>query len=563
MNEHHMKLKQLAAAGVCIAFIGLAPASRLMASASADVVPPLPVTVPPLPVTVPPLPVTVPTLPGTTPATNPPPHCDNFAISPAHPQWGQTVTLTPKGSFGDHTGRITVYPLNADGSRNTNNSADLPLHNGTWRSDSLLVDLPQTPPDPNVDSTGWIIALANDQVSCTLNIPVLRILDCSRLAWSAENAFRLLASVVDAQKGEQPPSQFRNDPVGVDLGPADKVKLNYTRLLDSNSNQPVPTSLTDVLNQAGGAIGFAFNLADGRPEEFSTQAGQFGYPGSNVPPDSQSTNLTVLPRPVLVPADTSAADRDQYRPLTRTLNLDARITLPSNLCQSGSPGPIVVHLLSINLIQKPMVLPTIAVFFQDANYAGDALAVVQTGPNAPQIPGVPLPPPGTKLDGNSDATALRNNVNLVAAALNLLQVQADILRPNFTAGLPQASRDGSLVPLPNAGQINLAAAQLTGSQHPALVAGAGAVRYTLSQLRRDPCCFWANWDKILSSVSVVGFPNANHAVASKNDVYFCGFGCDLNHWSSTDYGVGGGSLVRQVPYMGNDWNDRIELLDMS
>lgn len=535
---------------------------RALPSAGADVggvpTPQLPIPIPGLPAvpTLPTLPpVTLPPLPVTTPTstTTPAPNCKDFSISPLHPQWGQTVSLTPNGSFGADPGSVKVVGLS-----NAKPSAALPLHSGTgWNGSGLSVDLPSSPPNADLDQ--WTVEVVSNQVHCSLNIPTgaLRILDCSRLAWGVQNAWRLHGAVNDMAGRVSDLGNFRTSPLPIGLGPADRVSLQYNRLLDSTNNQPVLTSLTDVLNQAGGAIQFAFTLADGRPEEFMPE-GQFGYKDTNAPPDSQTANLNVLPRPSVVPADQSVADPahpDRYVTANRTLNLDAMITLPAGFCQSDGRNAISVSVLSIEVDQAPMVLPSIGVFFVDANYGGDALAVVYTGDGAPAIPGMPLPAAGAKVDGKSNQGQLAATVNTVALALELLNGQVGVLQPNFPGGLPALNRDGGAVPLPAPGSLKLQADQLRAAQHPAVVAGAST--YQLIDIKRDGnafCC--SDFAKQISSLAVVGYPQQAHFEAWRDDWFFG------DHWVSQDYTVASGGLVTAVPYVGDSWNDKIEKLNI-
>lgn len=524
------------------------------------------VGLPPIP-TLPTLPgITVPDLTGTTTTTQPtttttttsPARCDNFSLSNPHPQWGQGLTLVPKGSFGSEPGTVRVVGLDGSGRPDYSKSATVPLQQGTtWNSGPLAVDLPAAPPSLDVDR--WTMEVVSGQVRCSVNVPVLRVLDCNRLPWGVQNAWRLRPSLTDLNGTHVDLAESRNDPLPIAMGAADRLNLRYERLLDSVNRLPVPTSLTDVLNLQGGAIRFAYSISDGRPEEFHVSSGAFSFdanPPTSAPPDSQSANLTVLPRPLVVPADKNAADParpDQYKRFARTLSLDAIVTLPTDYCQALGTGPHTVHLLSIPLEQAPMVFPTIAAFFLDKNFGGDALAVVHTGDGAPKPPGMTLPDARAKLDGNSDEGALRGMVENVALALELLAAQARVLEPNFSGGLPAWNRDGNLLKLPTAGELSLQAGQLRAAGHPAVVAGTG--EYMLTEIVRDGdaiCC--SDFGDQISSAVIAGFPNG-----PKFRLLDCANWpwCDQFYFTTLQVNS---RFINSVPDLGSSFSDKTERL---
>lgn len=522
-----------------------------------------PLTTPTLPtVTVPNLLPTSSTSTSSTTSTTvkPAPKCDNFSLSNPHPQWGQALTLAPKGTFGSEPGTVRIVGLGANGTPDYSKSGSVPLQPGTgWNSGSLAVNLPTAPPNPDIDQ--WTMEVVSGEVRCAVNVPVLRVLDCNRLPWGVQNAWRLKSSLTDLNNNRVNLGESRNDPLSIPIGPADRLNLQYERLLDSVNRLPVPTSLTDVLNLQGGAIRFAFSISDGRAEEFHVDHGNFGFdanPPNSAPPDSQSANLTVLPRPVAVPADKSAADParpDQYKRLSRTLSLDAMVTLPTDYCQALGSAPHTIHLLSVPLEQAPMVFPTIGAFFLDTGFGGDALAFVHTGEGAPSPPGMTLPAAGAKFDGKSDPNELRLMVTKVATALELLSAQAAVLQPNFPAGLPSSNRDGTLVQLPSSGTIRLQADQLRGAKHPAVVAGTGL--YKLAEIVRDGsawCC--SDFGDQISSVTIVGFPEGPRLQLR-----------DCANWPWCDqhniwtFQVRSGRFVASVSDLGSDFSDKADELN--
>ena len=514
------------------------------------------------PITAPTIPGITPTIPDITPTTTtsttvprstttsttvpPKPNCDNFSISPAQPQWGQPVTLIPKGSFGSEPGTAKVIGL-PGGAKDYSKSATLPLQDGTWKADSLKVVLPSIPPASQLDE--WTLEVASGQVSCALNVPVVRILDCKNLAWNVQKAWKL-KSTVNHLDGSTTPAPDRVVPLPLPMGPADTVALDFTRLLN------IPSSLTDVLDKVGGGIRFGFTPGHTGTEEFKVRGGQFGFVSDPGHPDSQAANITVLPRPMVLPAENNPAfvADGQYKTLNRSLKLVADIKLPTDYCV-GTPLT-GLEILSIPLEQRPVVLPAIGVFFEHPDFTGDALAVINMAEGTPMPPGMDLPGAGAEIDGEADSEHVSNVKKAVGAAIQLLSLQAGVLQPGFPSGIPSGSPTGTLVPLPTASNLSLIAGQFLAADHPAIVAGGG--RYELSQLVRDRNFSWfSNFNKLISSVATMGLSDRNSFLAWR-----CDFGWEGCTWVAREFATRGGAL-NLINDVGSDWDNRPEFLDVS
>ena len=281
---------------------------------------------------------------------------------------------------------------------------------------------PQCPPQP--------LAVVANPLTCS------RIPDLVRDGWRLQETLESGTSHPLIEFG--PPLQDAIAPthmVGT-VGPSESTPLFSVVNRPDVPNDPLADNpLVQAVRTAGSpvkiAFGFVADTAGVSPHDYKPGAGALTFGGQLI----DSLQLKTLLHPDVIPAQGSG-------PPTKTwsITLEAQVTLP------GCSDPVQLELLNIKIPQLPLVIPSVATFFEDENFGGDALVVVKA--DTRMVDGL-FPAPGVVLDDKTDPSGqLRTTqVGNVAAALTALSTHLDALSLAFQA-VPLESRR-----LPDIGQI--------------------------------------------------------------------------------------------------------------
>ncbi|MDQ3929885.1 MAG: hypothetical protein M3328_12170 [Chloroflexota bacterium] len=335
----------------------------------------------------------------------------------------------------------------------------LTVDKGKWHEESLIAHLP-----PNT-TQGFVVVWRDDIPSVPAAFVRVPTVSCQPqdLELLIKEAFALVGA---------PPVEL---PVG------GLLDLLVSPRLDEQGH-PKANALTEVLRLTPGAkaeFGFYLkkNGQSATPTEVHMVEGQPSPVGGFTP--ANRIRCKFLPS-ILTDTDPSTGD-------TWSVEAAARLTLP------GCSNPIFVNLARVTLTQKGLRVPSVAVFFEHQNYAGDPLVVLPSTTSLAQLR-------GKYYDDDThsgDLTLARTAVGLMLGGflgdLGLLGDFADVL--------------GSLIP----GAAAITAViktidRLQYAQHP-IIDATGKINNLADRLRIDLPGPWnVDYDNLISSMVLVSIP---------------------------------------------------------
>jgi hypothetical protein len=336
---------------------------------------------------------------------------------------------------------------------------ELLVDNGKWHEESIIAHLP-----PHT-TTGFVVVWRDDIPSVPSPFVRAPVIPCQ------SNEIEQLVKEVFVLQGAPPQT--------VPLGGL--LDLSVSPVLENNA--PKVNDLTEALRLIPGAqIQFGFRLKKNGQD--ASAGDVHAVQGKPSPPGGfeATERLKCKFLPALF-ADTGTSQGDSWM-----LTVEARVTLPP--CVGN---PFVVKLDEVIFIQNGLRVPSVAIFFEHQNYAGDPLVVLP--PNTSLAP----------LQGKYyDDDHLKGNLTLARSLVSTM-LGGFLSDLNLIADF--ASVLGSLLPGAAAlVAVGTAANTVLQANHP-IIDATGKIDNLADRLRVDLPGPWNNdYDNLISSMVLVSIP---------------------------------------------------------
>lgn len=423
------------------------------------------------------------------------PEC-GFVPTPPAASWGQRVTLTGAEFGGQGTVRLVAGDVDQV----------LPIVEwGSNEGTTIVVTLPATRPAqfPAKGDEPEILKLtvtrAGESRACGSTTLVLVedliLPECSSIPQLVQEGWQIRwedneGKSMDAPWPTPPPGQ---EPTGVvheltkptDMSPHFRVEQRSV-----SGNRLIEALLRP---DSGVKIDFGFFAPAGsQRHEFHIEKGKLSF-GSLEP----SLALQVLPHPEVHPA---------FLPEDGVPIKDWPIILQANVTVPGC-GPVSLK-FPILLKQPPLVLPTIAAFFENSHFGGDAIVLIDAD-DAMVPSSLSLPRRGTTVDA---CKGDQQEIPRLLGAVQSLANDLALLDGLFHSVPPEFRQLPSVEGIQLFSEMNQA---LTASGTVAVVAGSGET--DLHKVYRSCGWFPPSYGDILSSALILGAPDQAYVRAKQVD----------------------------------------------